>query len=198
MGKDINKKKRILEAATTVIAQKGYHGTKVSDIAKLAEVADGTIYLYFKNKDNILLTILSDALRDLNKKLIYQLNNINDIENKIKKIIDNHMKFISQNDSLAQVLQIELRSCSTFMRGGIFPELRNYLKIIEEVISYGARTGQIEEDVDIKIAAKALFGMLDELSTIWVLRKKHAINKMAKTVFEIFCRGIIKNASINP
>jgi len=52
LGKDINKKKRILEAATTIIAQKGYHGTKVSDIAKLAEVADGTIYLYFKNKDN--------------------------------------------------------------------------------------------------------------------------------------------------
>jgi len=134
LGKDFRKEKKILEAGTTVIAQRGYHDAKVSDIAKLAGVADGTIYLYFKNKDDILLTILSNALKDLNKRLIIELDKINDVENKLRKIIDNHFNFITQDDSLAQVIQIEMRSCSTFMRGGVFPELRNYLKIIEETL----------------------------------------------------------------
>lgn len=192
MGKDIKKRKRILEAATTAIAKKGYHGTKIADVAKLAGVADGTIYLYFKNKDEILLTILSEALGDLNKKLACQLEELNSAADKIKKIIEHHFEFIAQNDSLAQVFQIELRGCSTFMRGGIFPELRDYLKIIEEVISGGIKSKRIKDDIDVKIAAKALFGALDELSTIWVLRKKHPIDKMVKTVFELFCNGLLK------
>ncbi len=192
MGKDIKKRERILKAATTVIAQKGYHGTKIADVAKLAGVADGTIYLYFKNKDEILLTILSEALGKLNKKLASQLESLSETETKIKKIIEHHFEFIAQNDSLAQVFQIELRGCSTFMRGGVFPELRDYLKIIEEVISYGIKRERINEDIDIKITAKAIFGTLDELSTIWVLRKKHPIEKMTETVFELFCNGLLK------
>ncbi len=193
MGKDFRKEKKILEAGTTVIAQRGYHDAKVSDIAKLAGVADGTIYLYFKNKDDILLTILSNALKDLNKRLIIELDKINDVEDKLRKIIDNHFNFITQDDSLAQVIQIELRGCSTFMRGGVFPELRNYLKIIEETLLYGIKIGNIKEDIDVKIVAKSLFGMLDELSTIRILRKKHSIDKMAKTVFELLCHGLLKN-----
>jgi len=192
LGKDIKKRERILKAATTVIAQKGYHGTKIADVAKLAGVADGTIYLYFKNKDEILLTILSEALGKLNKKLASQLESLSETETKIKKIIEHHFEFIAQNDSLAQVFQIELRGCSTFMRGGVFPELRDYLKIIEEVISYGIKRERINEDIDIKITAKAIFGTLDELSTIWVLRKKHPIEKMTETVFELFCNGLLK------
>ena len=192
MGKDIKKRERILKAATTVIAQKGYHGTKIADVAKLAGVADGPIYLYFKNKDEILLTILSEALGKLNKKLASQLESLSETETKIKKIIEHHFEFIAQNDSLAQVFQIELRGCSTFMRGGVFPELRDYLKIIEEVISYGIKRERINEDIDIKITAKAIFGTLDELSTIWVLRKKHPIEKMTETVFELFCNGLLK------
>ncbi len=193
MGKDFRKEKKILEAGTTVIAQRGYHDAKVSDIAKLAGVADGTIYLYFKNKDDILLTILSNALKDLNKRLIIELDKINDVEDKLRKIIDNHFNFITQDNSLAQVIQIELRGCSTFMRGGVFPELRNYLKIIEETLLYGIKMGNIKEDIDVKIVAKSLFGMLDELSTIRILRKKHPIGKMAKTVFELLCHGLLKN-----
>ncbi len=193
MGKDFRKERKILEAAAIVIAQKGYHDAKVSDIAKLAGVADGTIYLYFKNKDDILLTILSNALKDLNKRLIIELDKINDVEDKLRKIIDNHFNFITQDDSLAQVIQIELRGCSTFMRGGVFPELRNYLKIIEETLLYGIKMGNIKEDIDVKIVAKSLFGMLDELSTIRVLRKKHPIDKMVKTVFELLCHGLLKN-----
>ncbi len=197
MGKNgkVNKEQKreaILDAAIRVFAEKGFHGSRISDVAKEAGVAEGTIYLYFKNKDDLLLSVFSKRVgafvEDVNRCVAIQ----NSPTEKLRAIIEKHFTHLESDPHLAQVLQIELRSCSAFMRGGISPELKFYLGLIGKVLEEGRTQGVFREDMDVSVASKAFFGMLDEVATVWVLRRKRPLTEMGEEVFSIFYQGIKK------
>jgi TetR/AcrR family fatty acid metabolism transcriptional regulator len=186
------KREAILDAAIRVFAEKGFHGSRISDVAKEAGVAEGTIYLYFRNKDDLLLSVFSKRVgafvEDVNTYVALQKTP----GDKLKAIVEKHFSHLESDPHLAQVLQIELRSCSVFMRGGASPELKLYLEIIEKVLQEGKEKKVFRDDISVKVASKAFFGMLDEVATVWVLRRKRPLSEMGNEVFSIFYQGIKK------
>ncbi len=186
------KREAILDSAIKVFAEKGFHGSRISDVAKEAGVAEGTIYLYFKSKDDLLLSVFSKRVgafvEDVNRYIALQKTP----GDKLRAIVDKHFSHLESDPYLAQVLQIELRSCSVFMRGGVSPELKFYLGLIEGVLEEGQAQKVFREDINVKVASKAFFGMLDEVATVWVLRRKRPLSEMGEEVFSIFYQGIKK------
>jgi TetR/AcrR family fatty acid metabolism transcriptional regulator len=164
-----DKYQRILDAAIAVIAEKGFHNSRVSDIAARADVADGTIYLYFKSKEQILMAALDSAFQSFFRTAKQQLAGSHDAKSRLRILARLHLQELSRNRNLAVVLQTELRQSAKFLAEFSQRELKGYFNLIREIIRDGQQSGDIRLDISDKLAAACLFGALDELATAWVL-----------------------------
>jgi TetR/AcrR family fatty acid metabolism transcriptional regulator len=186
-----DKYQRILDAAIAVIAEKGFHGSRVSDIADRANVADGTIYLYFKSKEQILMAALDSAFEAFLRQAKEEMSEIEDARAKLRALARLHLSASNNNRSLAVVLQTELRQSAKFLAEFSQRELKGYFNLIREVIRDGQLRGTIRSDVSDKIAAACLFGALDELVTAWVLSsREYDLAAAADPVVDLLLSGM--------
>jgi TetR/AcrR family fatty acid metabolism transcriptional regulator len=187
---------RIIGAATKVFARKGFFHAKVSDIAKEAQVADGTIYLYFENKDDILISLFEDQMKAVLDNMIRQISQEKDAIRKIEKFALTHLRLIELNKNMAEIIQVELRQSSKFMKEYKNEKFMQYLNLISDVIREGQEQGVFRRDVIPDIAKRAFFGALDEMSRFWVLssHKKYDIETAAKQISEYFLHGMVHNS----
>jgi TetR/AcrR family fatty acid metabolism transcriptional regulator len=184
---------RIINAATKVFAKKGFFQAKVSDIAKEAQVADGTIYLYFDNKDDILISLFEEQMKVVLENMIEQVSEEKDAIKKIERFALTHLKLIELNKNMAEIIQVELRQSSKFMKDYKNDKFMRYLNLIGDVIKEGQEKGIFKKDIIPEIAKRAFFGALDEISRFWVLssHKKYDIETAAKQISEYFLNGLI-------
>ena len=185
------KKQRIREAAIRIMARHGYHGTTVSQIAKAANVADGTLYLYFENKDDLLLKILDEIMQHFIREGKEVLDKVASPLDRLKALAELHLKNLGSDHDLACIFQIELRHNAQLMKTFSETKLRGYFSIIEGLIKEAQGAGQIRADLDPWITTKILFGALDEMATNWVLRKKdYPLERMAVPTLDVLLHGM--------
>ncbi len=189
-----DKRERITEAAIAVFAEKGYRSSRVSDVAQAAGVADGTIYLYFKNKEDLLLSIFEEKMELLLSELHAELANIGCPLEKIRTYVKSHFDLLRTHPELAQVFQVELRQSHKFLREYRPEPLWAYLNVFSDIVQEAQADGLIRADVDPFISKWAFFGALDELSIQWVLsrnRDRFDLDAAAKQVVDTFFRGVL-------
>lgn len=184
---------RIIKAATKVFAKKGFFQAKVSDIAREAQVADGTIYLYFENKDDVLICLFEEQMKVVLENMVEQISEEKDAIKKIERFALTHLKLIERNKNMAEIIQVELRQSSKFMKEYKNEKFMRYLNLIGDVIKEGQEKGIFKKDIIPDIAKRAFFGALDEMSRFWVLSsyKKYDIETAAKQISEYFLNGLI-------
>ena len=186
-----DKYQRIIKAAINVIAEKGFHNSRVADIAERANVADGTVYLYFKSKEQILMTALDSAFQAFYRQAQKELKESSEATAKLRILARLHLRELSNNRSLAVVLQTELRQSAKFLAEFSQRELKGYFNLIREIIREGQAAGSIRRDVPDKIAAACFFGALDELVTAWVLSARdHDLEAAADPVVDLLLSGM--------
>ncbi|HEU5163155.1 MAG TPA: TetR/AcrR family transcriptional regulator [Thermoanaerobaculia bacterium] len=185
------KRERILRAAVDVFARTGYFNAKVSEIARAAGVADGTIYLYFEGKEDLLITIFREQSRAFLAGLREELGRLERPEEKIRAIVRYHLETMGADRALAVVLQVELRQSLKFISLISHEELREYIEAIRQVVEEGVRARVFREVPHRQMIANAIFGMLDELMTTWILSEKdYAPKDHAETIAEFVLRGL--------
>ncbi len=191
LKKDKPKYKQIIDAAIVVIAENGYHQSQVSKIAKQAGVADGTIYLYFKNKEDILISVFEEKMEmfaDNLKPIV--LENISASE-KLFKMIKNHFTVLADNHHLATVTQLELRQSNLALRLKINAILKNYLILLDSIIKEGIENGEFEKTMDIRLARQMVFGTIDETTTTWVMNEhKYDLVDLTSKVHRLLLNGV--------
>jgi len=181
----------ILRSAIKVFARSGFFNSKVADVAREAGVADGTVYLYFKNKDDILVSIFNHVMDEALTLGRERLARVADPVEKLRRIVVAHLDLIGRNRDLAVVFQIELRSSTKFMEQFSATKVTEYLDMIRMVIEEGQAMGVFRSGLSTKIMAKVLFGALDEMATNWVLsHKRYNLVSTADSVIDIFMNGI--------
>jgi TetR/AcrR family fatty acid metabolism transcriptional regulator len=196
-----DKRERIVEAAIEVFAEKGFRSARISDIAEGAGVADGTIYLYFRNKEDLLLTIFEEKMEELLRALALALEGIASPVEKMRAFARFHFHQLRTHPALAQVLQVELRQSTRFVRQYRPERLWEYLGVFEGLIRDGQAQGELRADMDPFLAKWAFFGALDELSIQWVLarnRERFNLEQAADQVVEIFLHGLLSSAVPTP
>ena len=186
-----DKRAAILAAATHVFAKKGFFNSKISDIASAAGVADGTVYLYFKNKEDILHSVFDRAMEEFITEGRRELAALDEPVDRIRKIAELHLERLGSDREMAVVFQVELRGSTKFMEEFSAAGFGEYLDIIRKTIEDGQRHGAFRDDIKAVVAAKILYGALDEMVTNWVLSKKHyPLAPMADEVLKIFLGGM--------
>lgn len=185
------KREQILLAAAAVFAHKGYFGARVSDVAKKARVADGTIYLYFRSKEEILMALFDNAMRQFLERARQELEPLDGAEARLRRLAEFHLEQLGQNRDMAIVFQVELRQSQKFMFKVSSIILAGLLDLIREVIRQGQQEGVFRRDLPDKVVAKCFFGMLDEMSTNWVLsQRQYRLADMAPLVANLFLGGM--------
>jgi TetR/AcrR family fatty acid metabolism transcriptional regulator len=185
------KYQRILDAAVSVIAEKGFHVARISDIADRAGVADGTIYLYFKNKDEILMAAINTAFDAFVKDARVELARIPSPSEKLRHLIQMHLGRLGENRDLAIVFQMELRQSTRFLAPFSHQHMGEYFNIVREAIREGKTQGVFRAELDDKIAARCLFGAVDEMVTSWVLAsREYPLVEVAEKVANIILLGL--------
>jgi TetR/AcrR family fatty acid metabolism transcriptional regulator len=181
----------ILRAAIKVFARSGFFNAKVADVAREAGVADGTVYLYFKNKDDILVSIFNHVMDEALALGRTSLAEVDDPVEKLKRIVWAHLDRLGRDRNLAVVFQVELRSSTKFMEQFSATKLSEYLELIRGVIEEGQASGVFRRGLNTKLVAKFLFGALDEMATNWVLsRKRYSLASTAAPVIDLFLNGV--------
>ncbi|MGB9699200.1 MAG: TetR/AcrR family transcriptional regulator [Thermodesulfobacteriota bacterium] len=191
--KDITKHKKILKAAVKVFAEKGFYNARVSEIAKEADVADGTIYLYFKNKDDILISLFEEEFGQIVENMRQELEKEKNPLQKIRKFAQVHLSILQKQQQLAEVLGVEVRQSSKFMKEYVNKPFIEYLNLIRAIVVEGQEKGVIRKDLTPGIMKRAFFGALDEMARYWVLstKKKHSINDAVWQISDVFIRGMM-------
>jgi len=190
-NKKQEKKQRIQDAAIKVLAREGYYKATVSQIAKEAGVADGTLYLYFRNKDDLLRGIFEDITEAFIQEGLEILRKVDSPIDRLKAIARLHLKNLGSNEDLACIFQIELRHSARHMRLFSETKLRQFFTIIENTIRDAQDLGQVRRDLDPWTTTKIMFGALDEMATNWVLRKRnYDLVKMAEPTLDVLLNGM--------
>jgi TetR/AcrR family fatty acid metabolism transcriptional regulator len=183
----------ILRAAIRVFANNGYFNSKVADIAREAGVADGTVYLYFKNKEDILHSIFNRSVDDAIAEARRQLEELDDPREKLRRIALLHLERLGADRDLAVVFQVELRGSTKFMEEFSAAGFAEYLALIRTTFEEGQSAGVFRPELSAKVVAKVLFGALDEMATNWILSKRrYKLAPMADQVLDIFLNGVSK------
>jgi TetR/AcrR family fatty acid metabolism transcriptional regulator len=191
------KRKKILQAATKVFAKSGYFAARVSEIAKKAGVADGTIYLYFRNKEDILVSLFDAVMIEHLAEARRELPTIASAPQRLRWIAERHLRLLGENRELAVVFQVELRQSTKFMERFTASWLQEYFQILGGVIEHGQKSGALRPDLPRKLVSKAFFGILDELVTSWILgRRDYDLGQMAEPVVELFLHGAAASRSL--
>jgi TetR/AcrR family transcriptional regulator, fatty acid metabolism regulator protein len=189
----LDKRGAILRAAIKVFADKGYFNSKVADIAAEAGIADGTVYLYFKSKEEVLHSIFDRAMDEFIAEGRKELAMLSTPQEKLRRIAELHLEKLGADRALAVVFQVELRGSTKFMREFSAAGFAEYLDIIRKTIDAGQRDGVFRSDIKPIVAAKIFYGALDEMVTNWILSKKqYALTPMAGEVVKVFFSGLIK------
>jgi TetR/AcrR family fatty acid metabolism transcriptional regulator len=185
-----DKRRRILDAAIQVFARKGYFAARVSDIARKAGVADGTIYLYFRNKEDVLVRLFDEVMAEHVEEARAAVRALPSVPERLLAIAERHLTVLGENRDLAAVFQVELRQSTRFMERFTASWLRDYFALLDDVIEEGQGDGTLRPDVNRKLAAKMLFGALDETVTSWLLsERRYPLKGLAAPVVDLFLRG---------
>ena len=185
------KRDAILKAATQVFARRGFFQAQVADVARAAGIAAGTVYLYFRSKDELLVSIFERTMRETLAEGEATIGEVKDPPERLRRIARLHLERMGRDRDLAVVFQVELRQSTKFMERFSSTYLRDYLGIIRDTFAEGQRTGAFRQDFNPTIAAKALFGALDEMATNWILTQRtYPLASQADEVVDLFLNGV--------
>jgi TetR/AcrR family fatty acid metabolism transcriptional regulator len=197
MLKKTDRRTQILEAAVKVFAHHGFYNSKVADVAKSAGVADGTIYLYFKNKDDLLISLFETKMEEFLHHFKKALLPISSAEEKLQKFIQQYFLLIQEDQDLAEVFQVELRQSSKFLKDYHNQKFIDFLNIIGEILNEGQINGEFRNDFKINTMKIVIFGALDELARQWILSNdpKFTIQEAAVDVSKFLILGLLTPTS---
>jgi TetR/AcrR family transcriptional regulator, fatty acid metabolism regulator protein len=185
---------RILEAAIEVVAEKGFQHARIADIASRAGVADGTVYLYFDNKNHILRAAIDSAFAQFSARVRSSLAEAHDPIKKLKTIATLHVETLVTQRNLAIILQTQIRQSAKFLEEFSHHSFVDYINLVREVIRNGQQEGIIRTDISDRIAALCLFGALDEMISSWLFTGKPIDpEQTANQVLDILLNGVRKN-----
>lgn len=184
------KRARILEAASRVFASRGFLSSTVAQVAKEAKVADGTIYLYFKSKDDLLLRLVEARMDALCTHMQERLAEQEGALEKVGTFIRTHLDLVTQSPKEAQVLITELRQSAPSLKAEIATFMRPYLALLGGILQEGIASGELRQ-MDPRPVRHAIFGALDEVALAWLLRgKRFDLHANAEQLAELFVRGL--------
>lgn len=192
-----NKERAILDAAVEVFAEHGYHGAQMARIAEAAGVANGTVYLYFRNKKDLLVSLFRSRLGQMVARRVADEAHLGDPLSRLRAFVADHLETLAADRAFATVTQIELRQVDPEMRRAISEVMRSYFAVLDRIIADGQAAGALRRDLDARLVRNVVYGTLDQLATAWVLSGARTdLRAEADAVTDVLLGGLAVGTSV--
>lgn len=189
--KKSEKYEQILEAAIRVFARQGYYNSTISQVAREAGVGDGTIYLYFKNKDDILDNFFSYKTTQIFSQFKDEVDRYDNALDKLERLVASHLHEFEQNRDLAVVYEVETRMRRHLSDEKIKEMSRMYFDLVAQIVEQGQNEGTIRQNIPIHLVKQYLIGAVDEVITTWLYSsREYQLASMAEPLVDLFINGI--------
>jgi TetR/AcrR family fatty acid metabolism transcriptional regulator len=186
-----SKRRLILKVATEVFAEKGFHESTISQIAQKAKIAEGSIYLYFKNKEDLLFSIPEERMENFLSGLREHLAGMKGALNKLRKLIWYHFHFYQQNKDYALILLQSIRLNPRFVSTRAYQLIREFSKLVVQIIEEGKKEGAIRADIDSRLLRDAILGAIEHVTIRGsILSRLPALTEVAEPLYSFFASGI--------
>jgi len=195
-----DKRERILRGAVKVFAKKGFYASRVAEIARAAGVADGTIYLYFKNKDDVLTSLFEDRIARLLPLLREEVERTAGAQQRVRRIVEFQLGLLEGERDLAEVITVNLRQSTRLLKQYATKRFLEYLDLMAHVVAEGQRAGEIRDDVSPRIMARAIFGAMDGIAMTWALGSAEAggLKRAASQLADVLISGLAPQPFVPP
>ncbi len=185
------KKQWIIQAAIEVFSKNNFKNSTISEIAQKADVAEGTIYQYFKNKEDLFFSIPVEKTKEFSRELELHLQGINGASNKIRKFIWYYLYFFKMNPEYARTLMLEMRVSKNFVKTKAYKSFRPFTDKVLEIIKEGQGEGIIRDDVNIYMLRQLILGILEHIVTRWLLKgEKYELLEHCDVVDKLVFHGM--------
>jgi TetR/AcrR family transcriptional regulator, fatty acid metabolism regulator protein len=189
--KDEEKRKKILESATKVFARMGFSNTRIQDVAFEAGIAHGTVYLYFKSKDELFISIFQESLGELIKYADSEIQKKDNAEDKLRRMLSLQLDVIEENPDLTKLILIEFPRTGNFLNDNNIDVLANYIDLIGNIISDGIKEGIFSTNLKIDIVATMIYAAMQGIATRWILDgMSYSLKTIDAEISEIFLKGL--------
>ncbi len=174
----------IIAAAYAIFSDKGYEKAVMSEIAKQAGVAEGTIYKYFSNKQDLLARVISGFYSKLTASTEASLTGIKGFENQLRVIITRHIQTFFEDLGLCRLLLQEVRPLTNYPHSEVHQLTKRYSDIFVKLIEGAIDSGEIREGISPQTIRDMVFGCLEHAG--WnVLASKNASLNLEQLTNEI-------------
>jgi len=191
MSKKIARRQSIIQAAIGVFGKGSFQNSSISEIAQRANVAEGTIYQYFKNKEDLFFSIPVEKTKEFCEELDLHLQGIIGAFNKIRKFIWYYLHFFKMNPEYGRILMLEMRVSRSFVKTDTYKFLRKSTSRILEAVKEGQEEGVIRKDVDVYVLRQLILGILEHIVTRWLLKgEKYDLMERYDQLSELIFYGI--------
>jgi len=197
MSKKSLRRESIIQAAIEVFSKKGFQTAGISEIAQKAGVADGTIYQYFKNKEDLFFSIPIEKTKEFRSQIELHLEGISGALNKLRKFVWYFLYFFKTNPEYGRLLMLEMRVNKSFVKTETYDFLKQSVSSVLEIIEEGQKEGVIRKDVDIYLLRHLILGILEHMVTRWLLKEtKYDLLEHHQEVSRLLIEGLSASAPI--
>jgi TetR/AcrR family transcriptional regulator, fatty acid metabolism regulator protein len=191
MSRKILRRDSIIQAAIEVFSKKGFQAAGISEIAQKAGVADGTIYQYFKNKEDLFFSIPIEKTNEFRSKVELHLKGISGALNKLRKFVWYFLYFFKTNPEYGRLLMLEMRVSRSFVKTETYDFLKQSVSSVLEIITEGQNESVIRKDVDIYLIRHLILGILEHMVTRWLLKEgKYDLLEHHQEVSRLLIEGL--------
>ena len=195
--KDI-RKQQIIQAAIEVFSKSNFQNASISEIARKADIAEGTIYQYFKNKEDLFFSIPAQKTKEFCEELDLHLQGIHDAVSKIRKLIWYYLYFFKMHPDYARTLMLEMRVSKSFIQSKTYGSLKEFTDKVLEIIKEGQTEGIVRKDINQYLIRELMLGILEHRVTRWLLKEEnYDLLENYSEVFDLIFNGIKKQGLDN-
>jgi TetR/AcrR family transcriptional regulator, fatty acid metabolism regulator protein len=189
------RRRQIIEAAAEVFGNSNFQDAAIAEIAEKANVAEGTIYQYFKSKEDLFFSIPAEKTEEFCDEFDLHLEGIKDAFTKIRKLIWYYLYFFKTNPAYARSLMLEMRVSKSFIKSKTYGRIKAFTDKVLDILKEGQDEGRIREDVDIYIIRELILGILEHRITWWLLKEqRYDLVEHYDEICELILNGIKSSA----
>jgi TetR/AcrR family fatty acid metabolism transcriptional regulator len=189
--KQEEKRRGILEAAARVFARQGFHKAKVQDVAREAGVAHGTVYLYFGSKDDLLISVFRENIKELVEYVKSEIQREKNAKDKLRRMISLQIELIETNPELTALMLVEFPQAGKFLSRDSVDELAAYIDMIANILREGIDEKVFDDSIDVDVVATVIYSGIQGIATRWILEgMEYSLKKISGEISAMFLKGI--------
>ncbi|ADL13196.1 TetR/AcrR family transcriptional regulator [Acetohalobium arabaticum] len=186
-----SKQEKIFTAAIEKFSQKGSTNTTMQEIAETAGVGKGTLYRYFKNKEDLIFSLIKYGIDEMASKVKEAVENVQDPVKKLEIVIEVQLEFYNQYRGFCKFLTREIWGPQSKFEEHIKEIRTNNTVIIEDIISQGIEEGKLK-GINAELGAVSLSGMINITALHWFMfHESFPVEKIKENLISLYFDGII-------